>query len=344
MIEEGAADALALSGGRVYAEKRSSRTMDHRDCTAEGPNYEELFREHDRFVWGLCYRMTGSAADADDLLQETYLRAIEHPPSRTDEPWRPWLARVAINLGRDALRRRRRRAYVGPWLPSPIETGDQESPPSHEPSLGGQSTEARYDLLESVSFAFLLALEALTPRQRAVLLLRDVFDYSVGDTARALGITEPNVKTTHHRARRAMRAYDRAAVRPTRALQERTQQALAQFVAGLVSGDVAAVEAMLSDDVRAVSDGAGEFFAARVPIHGPVRVARFHVNIARRRPEGARFAVRMLNGLPAVVAEFGDHARGEPPRTVLGCEIDRAGKITRLYSVVATRKLSAVRF
>jgi len=141
-----------------------------------------------------------------------------------------------------------------------------------------------------------------------------------------------------------MAAYDRGRSRPTRELQERTRVALGELMAAFTRGDPASAERLLADSVTALSDGGGEFFAARVPIHGPVRVTRFHVNITRRRPEGARFGVRMLNGLPAVVAEFGDHARGEPPRTVLACEIDRAGKITWLYSVVATRKLSAVRF
>ena len=108
---------------------------------------------------GLCYRLSGSAADADDLVQATFVRALEHPPARTDEPWRPWLTRVAINLGRDLLRRRKRRRYVGPWLPSPIATGDDGALASYEPTLtSGVTTEGRYDMLESVSFAFRLAL------------------------------------------------------------------------------------------------------------------------------------------------------------------------------------------
>jgi RNA polymerase sigma-70 factor (ECF subfamily) len=252
---------------------------------------------------------------------------------------------VALNLGRDLLRRRRRRGYVGPWLPSPIETGDEESPASYEPVVDGRlTTEGRYDLLESVSFAFLLALEALTPSQRAVLLLRDVFDYSVRETADALGLSEPNVKTTHHRARRAMRGYDRSRCRPTRELRERTALALGRFVAALTEGDAAAVEALLAESVRALSDGGGEFFAARVPILGRARVARFHLNIARRRAEGVRFAVRMLNGLPAVVGDVPVGHPGEPPRLVLRCEVDGDGRITELHAIVASRKLHAVRF
>ena len=306
---------------------------------------EETFRAHERFLWGLCYRLTGSAADADDLVQDTFVRAMERPPARTDEPWRPWLVRVAMNLGRDLLRRRKRRAYVGPWLPSPIDTGDEASPPSYEPTVDGHATtEGRYDLLESVSFAFLLALEVLTPRQRAVLLLRDVFDYSVCETAAALDMSEANVKTTHHRARRAMHEYDRNRCVPTRALQERTREMLGQLVASLASGDVGTIEALLADSVRAVNDGAGEFFAARVPIVGQHRVVKFHLNITQRRAGGARFEVRMINGLPALVGEFTDGRPGEPPRLVLRCELGEDGRITALYSVVASRKLTAIRF
>ena len=105
-----------------------------------------------RLLWGLCYRMTGNAADADDLVQETFVRAIEKPPLRTDQPMRPWLIRVAINLSRDLLRRRRRNGYVGPWLPSPVPT-DEESPASYEPPAPDTDSPcSRYDLKESISF------------------------------------------------------------------------------------------------------------------------------------------------------------------------------------------------
>src|SRR5579859_1118474 len=113
----------------------------------------EAFRAEERSLWGLAYRMTGSAADADDVVQETFVRAVERPPARLDEPLRPWLTRVAVNLARDALRRRKRRAYVGPWLPFPLE-GDAFEELVADPA---PSAEARYDLRESASFAFLVA-------------------------------------------------------------------------------------------------------------------------------------------------------------------------------------------
>lgn len=300
----------------------------------------EHFREHERFVWGLCYRLTGSAADADDLVQETFLRAMERPPARREDPWRPWLVCVAMNLGRDALRRRKRRGYVGPWLPSPIET--EVEPPSWEIE-GEGGTERRYDLLESVSFAFLLALEALTPQQRAVLLLRDVFDYSVKETAAALGITEPNVKTTHHRARRALEAYDRERRPPSPAVIARSQVALMRFLQSLASEDVAGVEAQLAEDVRSLSDGGGEFTAARIPLFGRARVAQVFLGIQKKSPPGKRHELRFLNGLPALVTELPPTRERLAPRLVIQCEVNDDGRITSLNVVLATAKLTAVR-
>ncbi len=292
------------------------------------------FREHERYLWGLCYRLTGSAAEADDLVQDTFVRALERPPARVDAPIRPWLVRVALNLGKDALRRRRRRAYAGPWLPSPVET--EEALPSVEIE-GSAGTEARYDLLESVSFAFLVALEALTPQQRAVLLLRDVFDYSVAETAAALGLSEPNVKTTHHRARRALEPYDRARCRPTPALAAEAKAALVRFLTALGTQDVAAVESLLAEDVLALSDGAGEFHAAKRPIVGRAWVAKAYVGLMRMG-NARGVEMRTLNGLPAIVAEQAG-GKGVAPRVVLQCVVDAAGRITAVYSVLATEKL-----
>ncbi len=300
------------------------------------------FQAHERLLWHLCYRMTGVAADADDLVQETFLRAMERPPVDTESALRPWLVRVAMNLARDQLRRRRRRGWTGPWLPSPIETPDEEASPAYEPA----STEGRYDLLESCTFAFLLALEALTPAQRAVLLLRDVFDYSVAETAAALDLRIPNVKTIHHRARRAMAAYDASRRPPTRTLQEATRQAIARLMNALTHGDARLIEASLALDVHALSDGGGEFHAARKPLVGRARVAHFYRRLSELAALGApepHAAVRMVNGLPAIVFELTRVKPGYPPRGVIRFDLDDDGMLRAIHSVLATRKLTAVR-
>ncbi|ATB27294.1 sigma-70 family RNA polymerase sigma factor [Melittangium boletus] len=308
------------------------------------PGHEALVcaaREHERFLWGLCYRMTGVAADADELVQETFARALEEPPKRP-ELLRPWLTRVAMNLARDWLRRRKREHYVGPWLPSPVETGEEAvaSVEAHLP--GGGTTEGRYELLESVTFAFLLALEALTPRQRAVLILRDVFDYSVREVADCLRLSETNVKVTHHRARGAMAAYDRERCVPTRDLQERTRRALEGFLGALASGDVEAAEALLAEPVRALSDGGGETFAARVPVVGVKRVALFYRRVYALSGAADALEVRMLNGLPALVARWNAPPPGKPASLVLRVDIGEDGRVREVYSVQASRKLAGL--
>lgn len=303
-----------------------------------------LYEEHRPFLWSLCYRMTGSAADAEDVVQDTFVRAIERPPGRTDEPLRPWLVKVALNLARDLLRRRRRREYVGPWLPSPIETElaardpSLDDPPSHEPP----SLEGRYDLLESVSFAFLVALETLTPAARGVLLLRDVFDYSVKETADALDLSEANVKTTHHRARRAMASYEADRQIPTAARQQSTQKALMEFLRALEQHDVAAIEALLADDVRTTSDGGGQFRAALRTIVGRDKVMRFYLAVAEFAANGV-LKVAALNGVPSAVVDIPSPAAGIAPRFTLTVELNRDGKIAHLYVVSATQKLTAIR-
>ena len=305
-----------------------------------GPELEE----HRSFLWALFYRLSGNAADAEDLVQETFLRALERPPARTDIPWRPWLVRVGVNLGRDLLRRRKRRGYEGPWLPSPIETAGGDSPPAFEPPApAGSSPAARYDVLESVSFAFLLALEALTPAQRAVLILRDVFDYSVRESAEALDMSEANVKTTHLRARRAMAAYERERLLPTPEVQERTRRVLERFLTCLGTGDAAGVESLLAEGVRSVTDSGGEFHAAHVAVLGRDKVARLCLGLVKRVSATASLAFRMLNGLPALVIKGLRPAPGFAPRTTIHIELDRDGRVRRLYGVVASRKLTAVR-
>ena len=306
---------------------------------------EQAFAHHERQLWGLCYRMTGCAADADDLVQDTFARALAHPPADTTRPWHPWLVRVSVNLATDCLRRRKRRGYTGPWLPSPIPTEDD--PPAHEPILtnaDGQpvTSEHRYDLLESVSFAFLLALEALSPRQRAVLLLRDVFDYTVRETADALGMSAANVKVSHLRARRAMATYDRERARVTPARQHATREALQRLMVAMRGDDVHAIETLLADDVRALSDGGGSFHAARLPVIGRAKAARFFWNIARRNLDRADASVQVTNGYAAMLLVLTDPRPDEPSRVLFTCDLGTDGRVRRIYSVLAPRKLTAI--
>lgn len=271
------------------------------------------------------------------------MRAIEKPPRRTGEPLRPWLVRVAINLSRDLLRRRRRQGYVGPWLPSPVPA-DEEGPASFEPPAPSEdSPVARYDLKESISFAFLLALEALTASQRAVLLLRDVFDYSTSDTAEALDMTEANVKVVLLRARRKMKEYDksRAAVSPAR--QDATRRALEQFLLYLSTRDAAGLERLLAEDVVSLSDGGGEAPAARQPVRGRDKVLRLILGLAAKALFEPRFAVRMLNGLPAILVEDLPTMTGAATRYTIHFEVNDEGRIRGLQAVVAPSKLSAIR-
>jgi RNA polymerase sigma-70 factor (ECF subfamily) len=305
------------------------------------PDVAREYAAHRSFLWGLCYRLTGSAADADDLVQETFVRALERPPARREAPWRPWLVRVALNLGRDLLRRRRRRRYEGPWLPSPLET-EEGIPPAFEPvAEGDDDPAARYDLVESLSFAFLVALEALTPAQRAVLLLRDVFDYPVRETAAALEFTEANVRTTHLRARRLLARYD-SSYRSRKPTVAGASDILSRFLACLQSGDVPGAESLLAQDVLLLSDGGGEFVTALQPVRGRDKVLRLILGLAAKRifPTSVRFT--RLNGGPGVVLDFATARPPLPPRVVWTCRQDADGRIAEFFWVLASRKLTAL--
>jgi RNA polymerase sigma-70 factor (ECF subfamily) len=298
------------------------------------PDAEALYKEHGRFLWALSYRMTGSAADADDVVQETFVRALAREGPQGEI--RPWLAKIALNLATDVLRRRRRDGYIGPWLPSPVETPEAEV-------LEEERPEGRYAMLESVSFAFLLALEELSEKERAVLLLRDVFDYSVREAAEMLEMSEANVKTTHHRARAALAGYDEARASAIRRARL-SEDALRAFLAALAARDPAAVCAALAPDARSLSDGGGEFTAARVPVLGAEKVAKFYLNVSRNGGEALLAKIVWMNGLPALVVEFPPRRVPLASRLFMQVEVDESGRIATVYSQLATRKLSMVRF
>lgn len=301
----------------------------------------QWFDDNRAFLWGLSYRITGSAADADDVVQETFVKAYQHAPAHLADP-RRWLMRVAVNTARDVLRRRKRRPYVGPWLPMPIETSGRGVPTSFEPVVEGHTLEGRYDLMESASLAFLQALDALTPTQRAVLLLCDVFDYAAAEVADVLAVSKGNVRIIHHRARSAMKAYDHRQARLTAPHRERTAKALQQFLALLAAGDVRGIEKMLASDVRTITDANGEYTALFEPLVGPSRVARFFAQFSGPTRGDGEFAIREINGLPAADIEVAQPRGRRPPRLLLGLTLNAAGKIIDIWVIAASSKLAYV--
>jgi RNA polymerase sigma factor (sigma-70 family) len=290
-------------------------------------------------LWGFCYRMTGSAADADALIQETFVRVLERPPSDLSIGWGPSLARTAAAHSIDALRLRQHRAYIGSWLPAPIETGSAIAECPAACDDGGTT----YGEIESLTTRFLIAIEPFTPRQRAVLLLRAVFGYSIHDAAQSLELTYANVKSTLQKARQLMRPYDADRPLPTREAQARVAALLNEFLERLQRYDAAAVEAMLATDARAITDSAGEFVAPTHPVCGRERIVRLLLKMAERRGPPTRYAFRMLNAFPALVAEVPAPAAWAP-RFVFRIDVNSDGLISELHTITATRKLAAVSF
>lgn len=292
------------------------------------------FRRNERRLWGIAYRLTGAAADADDIVQEGFARLAERPPA-AGVPLGAWLVRVVVNLGLDALRRRRRSGYPGPWLPSPVALDEEEEARS-------ESAGARYDRLESASIAFLLAMEALAPRQRAVLILCDAFDYTSQEAGDVLGMTAPNVRMALTRARRAMASYDRTRAARAGASREVARSALEAFFGYVRAGDQAGLERLLARDVRAMSDGGGEFASLGVPLVGRDDVCRFFLALSGRLNVSGPVDVdvRVLNGSPAGVLRIGGARPPYASLIVVQCEVDDEGRITVIRSVLASRKLT----
>ena len=287
--------------------------------------------------------MTGSAADAEEIVQEAFLKVLEKPPADVSRSMRPWLVTVAMKLSRDLMRRRRRRDYVGPWLPSPVPSEVTETDETKEPGTPPEELpSSRYEMRESVSFAFLLALEALKPGQRAVLLLRDVFDYSTEETAAALAMSESNVKVTLMRARRLMRDYDKRRPVASRRRSETARKLLEQFLRCLETCDAEGLETLLAENVTVVSDGGGEVTALLEPMRGRARVIRLVTMLYEAYRQVTETSFCVLNHEPAVIVRRREVKPGHASRYTLHCEIDETGRIERLDFVFAPSKLTAL--
>jgi RNA polymerase sigma-70 factor (TIGR02957 family) len=247
---------------------------------------EEFERQRAR-LFAIAYRMLGSASEAEDVLQDGFLRYQRARPGHLRAP-ASWLTTVVVNLCLDRLKsaRSRREAYVGPWLPEPVLTADGTLGPL-------EAAEQR----DSLSMAFLLLLERLNPRERAVFVLREAFGYEHREIAAILGVSEAGSRQLLARARR------RVAEAPPRfdASPARRRRLVERFVAAARDGDLQGLEELLAEDVTSWSDSGGQVSAARRPVVGRARVARFAAGIAARGGPGRAFTFEEVNGQPAVL-------------------------------------------
>ena len=270
-------------------------------------------------LFGIAYRMLGSATDAEDLLQDAWLRwqGIDH---RAVVDPTAFLVRLVTNLCLNELdsARARRAVYVGSWLPEPVLT-------SAGSELGPLDDAVQR---ETVSFALLTLLERLTPAERGAYVLREAFAYSSREVGELLGTSEANARQLHSRARRRLGA-DRGA--PVD--RARWQELVASFFAAARDGDVARLETLLADDVEARADGGGRVSAARHPVQGRDKVARYLLGVLQRFADGLTPALMEVNGETALVA-----TGAEGLRAIWFFEIDGA-VITGLKMVVNPDKL-----
>ena len=266
------------------------------------------FIVHRNRLLALAYRLLGSWADAEDVVQDAHVRWLDADASTIESP-RAWLERVVTNRCLDVMKsaRTRRETYVGPWLPEPVPTGAE--------TLLGEKIDP-----ESLSLAFLTLLERLSPLERAVYVLAVAFDYTHAEIATALGRDEAAMRQLLHRAREHVRE-GRPRFAPDRAAHA---QLLGAFAAACMQGDVSQIEVLLARDAVVRSDGGGSAKAALREIHGANSSARFVVGITRKG--GAAFEVEMrdVNGWPALVG----FVAGKPA-LVLEIETDGA----QIYTV-----------
>jgi RNA polymerase sigma-70 factor (ECF subfamily) len=271
---------------------------------------------------GLAYRMLGSRADAEDMLQDAYLRFRK---AHSVDNAEAFLVTTVTRLCLDRLKsaRTQREIYVGPWLPEPVLDTEALSP------------QAVTELADDLSFALLLALERLSPAERAAFLLHDVFDIGFSEVAATLGRSEAGCRQLASRARKAVRAARPAAPAPA----ETHARLLAAFTRAVASGDVGALTAMLREDAVLLSDGGGLKTAARKPIRGADRIARFLAGVAQtfagRRPDFSLEA-RIINGSSGLLIVL-DGALEQ----TLSIAVDD-GRIAAIYLVRNPQKLAGI--
>jgi RNA polymerase sigma-70 factor, ECF subfamily len=280
--------------------------------------------ERPRLV-GLAYLLLGSVADADDIVQEAWIRWARADHDSIERP-AAWLTTVVSRLGLDRLRSRRRERvdYVGPWLPEPLVRPMDMDDPEHTTMLA-----------DSLTTTFLVMLERLSPEERLVVLLVDVFGEPFHAVATLLDRTDESCRQLAVRARRKLADLHHHAdrQRPTRGEQLAIASA---FVGAVMSGDLEAVTSMLATSAVLTSDGGKDHQAARRPVKGPDRIARFMINVASRAPRDLEFDPVWVNGSPGVAMRL----HGQPYAVMEFDIVD--GLIDRQYWVVNPDKLASL--
>jgi DNA-directed RNA polymerase specialized sigma24 family protein len=272
-------------------------------------------------LWDLCYRVTGTVEDADTLVRDAATHLVRS------------VAAPAI----EALRSRKRRQYIGSWLPAPVETGNAASAGPRPDGAGG----VRYDMVESGTMAFLGALETLDPRERLVFVMSDAFGFRPQETAASLDFTAGTIRTLLQGARRKMGAYDSTQVPPTPAVQAHTMDCLRDCLWHLQRLDTARLEKTLAADAQAIFDSGGEFVAPPGSIVGAATIAKLLTKFVEGSGSIA-VTYRMLNGMPAAIAQSPARPRWAT-RMVIRVE-RRENLVLAVQVIMATAKLAAVRF
>jgi RNA polymerase sigma-70 factor (TIGR02957 family) len=251
----------------------------------------DLATEHDSLrplMFSIAYRMLGSVAEAEDVVQDAFVRM--HTSLRDGlemESADAFATTVTSRLAIDALRsaRHRRERYVGTWLPEPLMGKEADDPAG------------RVEMKETISTAFLVLLERLSPLERAVFLLREAFGYDYADIAEVVDKSEANCRQALARARKRIEA-ERPRFEPS---TERHRELTEEFLAAVTDGDLEGLERMLANDVVFYADGGGKAPAIHKPLHGATSVARFLLGLVRRGlPMGVRFEPVTANAQPAV--------------------------------------------
>jgi RNA polymerase sigma-70 factor, ECF subfamily len=292
-------------------------------------NMVESFETYRSYLFAIAYRMLGSAMDAEDMVQETYLHYQSTRPE-TIRSLKAFLTTILTRLCMDQLHlaRRKREQYLGPWLPEPISTAEA-------PELA--KVEERVDMEESISLAFLVLLEQLQPVERAVFLLREVFEYDYAEIATFLGRSEVACRQAFSRAKKHLGDH-----RPRFPASPDTQrQLLTGFMQAVQAGEMTALMNVLAEDVTFWGDGGGKVVgAATHPIAGRVAVAQFLLKtwslFRSSLPEGSHVELAEVNGQPALVTRAGDRAFA-----VLTIEVE-AQRIRTIRIIANPEKLAHV--